>query len=716
MLVQARIEKEGGLTGLSGRRGPYCQMTLLRTRSTVRDFARALRAGNDADAARLAAEFGLPERLLTHRGLGPRGDVPEETAENALAVVAALVASAAGAGKPADVGAAARRHRLGDSQVLDLVAEEVEAAAVPGAPTAHPWAPGLAALDLAGRREHALLAAALLLRARAAEGAGCVEQARVLVERSLAAAPGLLPAVRDAAEYELCAGNWARAWDFADSISTDTVAEPMLRSLGKLRRPAAGAELGSRNRPCPCGSGRKYKACCREKDQHGLQHPLSVRAEALYAMIATYAQRAPRHQILDRTLACAIGAPHAAMLALDLAVFDGAAAERFLADRGHLLRPDERDLLRRWLTVPVDLYEVSWVRPGTELKLRSLVGGPQSVEQRDRLMSLSAVRLDLIVARLLPDGTGLRALGGLASIGRDQRRQACALFPGGPVAPGGGDFPERLLSAFSQQPRRQFVTGDREEYRFCETTMKAADPAAAWTALRDECQPAPEPPIQDLAGYRAHVEMAPARWWCQPAEDAIDHIGKVEPGILTNLGTVRRGPSGTFILTANSQARAAFLAAHVATVAPGAVVTGHSAQTAEELVGAPEDSGSEPDSGQAERRRHGVDLAPPQPVTMILEEYFLPLPLGLDHLAAEITCAHATDKMLAARDEDGMTPAEAAAAGGAGLERLAALLDDCEWRRRIAHESGEPTDLLPDPAELRRRIGISPTQAAARLR
>src|SRR5487761_389341 len=412
-------------------------MALLRTRSTFQGVAKALRAGDDADAARLAAELGLPARLLTHRGLGPGGSVQVEDAADALAVVATLAASPPGRGKPADVGAAAQRHRLGAPRVLNLVAEEVEAAAVPGAPAAHPWAAALAALDAPGLHDPDVRAAALLLRARAAEGAGCADQARALVERCLEAAPGLLPAVRDAAEYELCAGNWARAWRLADSIRTDSVAEPMLPALDELRRPASGAGQVSRNRPCPCGSGRKYKACCQEKDQRGLPHPLPVRVQALYAMIATYAQRGPRRQILDRLLACAAGAPQAALLALDLAVFDGGAAERFLADRGHLLRPDERELLRRWLTVPVDLYEVTWVRHGSQLRLRSLVGGPQFVELRDRLFSLSVGRLDLVVTRLLPDGTRPQALGGIASLSREQRRQACALFVRGPVPPGG---------------------------------------------------------------------------------------------------------------------------------------------------------------------------------------------------------------------------------------------------------------------------------------
>ena len=142
-------------------------------------------------------------------------------------------------------------------------------------------------------------------------------------------------------------GQLGRAWELASSIGSDGIAEPLLRPLDRLRQPAPGAERASRNQPCPCGSGRKYKACCRVRDLDGGVHPLPHRAPALYAMLATYARRGPNRNVADRMAACAIGAPHAAMLALDLAIFDGGTARRFLAARGHLLRDDERDLLRR---------------------------------------------------------------------------------------------------------------------------------------------------------------------------------------------------------------------------------------------------------------------------------------------------------------------------------------------------------------------------------
>jgi hypothetical protein len=61
--------------------------------------------------------------------------------------------------------------------------------------------------------------------------------------------------------------------------------------------------------------------------------------------------------------------------------------------------------------------------------------------------------------------------------------------------------------------------------------------------------------------------------------------------------------------------------------------------------------------------------------------------------------------MLEARDAAGMTPAEAVAAGGDALDRVLAKIDDCEWRFRRAEAEGK-SNSMPDPDELRRRLGI----------
>ena len=329
-------------------------------------------------------------------------------------------------------------------------------------------------------------------------------------------------------------------------------------------------------------------------------HPLSHRAPALYAMLATFARRGPNRMVTDRMAACAIGAPHAAMLALDLAIFDGGAARRFLAVRGHLLRDDERDLLGEWLAEPVDMYEVSSVRRGTELTLRSLVGGPQRIGQRDRMFSLSVRRLDIVIGRLLPDGARpdgggrhLQALGGMGILPRDLR-EAGALVG---VAVADVMFGEPVF-ALSQHVRHGpaqmvsefvatfgllsvvwgcsrlrsatvFQTADGDEYRWCETSIEVGSAGKAWLLLTRPCQPPPEPPIKDTDGYYAYLESLPERFWTRNTPDEVEYAGELQRGRLTNLGTIRRGRTG-FTVNANSVRRAADLEAVVLAAASAA--------------------------------------------------------------------------------------------------------------------------------------------------
>jgi hypothetical protein len=669
----------------------------------ARELASALRAGDDSAATGLAARAGVPRWLLTHREFGPRGRLDTGDAGEALGCISALAAR-----PPVNV-----VPGLAKPAVIDLVAEAVETAAAPGMTDEHPWARGIAALEDCGHP-----AIPMLLRARAAEGSGRSDEARQMIGSCLRLDPMLLPAARDAMEYELCAGNWARAWELASALGSDEIAETLLRPLDGLRQPAPGTERASRNQPCPCGSGRKYKACCRVKDLEGGVHPLPDRAPALYAMLATYAQRGPNRTAAERMAACAIGAPHAAMLALDLAIFDGGAAERFLAARGHLLRGDERDLLGEWLTEPVDMYEVSWVKRGSELFLRSLVGGPQRVWQRDRLFSLSVRRMDILIGRLLPDGALLpgggrhvQALGGMGILPRDLREAGEALFPRGPVAPRSVPlFPERLLSQFAGQSSPVFQTADGDEYRWCDTTIAVGSVEKVWPLLTRRCLAPPKPPIRDVDGYYAYLETLPERFWTRNSPGEIEYAGQIQPGRLTNLGTIRRGVSGLTV-TANSVRRAADLEAVVLAAASAAGcpanVTQRSALTADELAGRPPEADDGPDSREATCRRLGIEgVGSPEQRKLILEGYFLPIEHSLSDVAREINRELGYLSMLEARDAAGMTPAEAVAAGGAALDRVLARIDDCEWQLRRAEAEGKDTGMLPDADEVRRRLGI----------
>ena len=165
--------------------------------AVCRELASALRAGDDPAAAGLAARAGLPRWLLAHPELGPRGRLDTGDAGEALGCISVLAAGRTVALLPWPA----------EPAVIDLVAEAVETAAAPETTAEHPWARGIAALESCGHP-----ALPVLLRARAAEGAGRSDQARQLIGSCLRLDPALLPAVRDAMEYELCAGNWARAW------------------------------------------------------------------------------------------------------------------------------------------------------------------------------------------------------------------------------------------------------------------------------------------------------------------------------------------------------------------------------------------------------------------------------------------------------------------------------------------------------------------------
>lgn len=699
-----------------------------RVSSTYRRLAAALRAGDDATAASLAEKAQIPSVLLTEWSLGPCGAVDADTAALALGGVAALADSA----PPSP-------ECLRDSGAIAVVADAIELTAVnSGNGDSHPWAAGIGAIDPAG-----FPGVPELFRARAAEGSGHSDEARALVELSLRESPGLVPAMRDAMEYELCAGNWERASELASALGAGNglrnatgdrhgdqeVADRLHGSLERLQKPSPGAERAGRNQPCPCGSGRKYKVCCRAADLKGGVFTLADRAPALYAMLATFAQRAGSRTVTDRFRACAIGAPHADLLAVDLAVFEGGIGERFLAARGHLLRPDERDLLRDWLTQPVDLYEVTRVSAGSELTVRSMTGGPDRIRMRDRLLSLTAYRLDVIVTRLLPDGDRLpdggpllRVLGGIAKLDRSARRKPAlevfaeysparrAVGAGSPDASAVG-FPARLLSQFVPDGTPVCLTSDGDEYQFCETSIEVSGGRNdVWDVLTRPCVPAPEPPIRSMAGYDAYIADCPPRFWTRNDDGEIEYVGVSDADRLVNRGTVERTRKG-FKITANSVRRAEELVTIVLDAASEAgrtgKVTSQSAKTAQEMVGE-HDADDKPDGRAAMCRRFGIDQAliavPPREV--MVEEFFLPLEQSAagGTLVGQITRELTTRSMLEAREYDGCTPAEAVKAGGPALDKVLAMIDDCEWQ--LADAEPETALAMARPDELRRRIGL----------
>lgn len=609
--------------------------------------------------------------------------------------------------------------RLADPRIADLVADQVESEAARRPSGTAAWFAQLDALRVAAENVPAAEAGAMLLQARVHEGRGETDEARRLAEQALVLAPDLLPVIRDCAEYELCAGNWARAWQLASSIEDDDLASNLLSCLEALRKPAQapGSARPARNRPCPCGSGRKYKACCEGRESGAAPHPLERRAPALYAMLATYAQRSARRVIYARLRAQVPGSPSAFMFCLDLAVFDGGAAASFLAARGHLLREDERALLGQWLRTPLDLYEVAWTKPGSRLRLRGLVGG-QGIELDDRALSSSVGRLDLVFARLLPENLDgrPRALGGLAWLDRGERRAAVKLLSGAPAvntpdALEGGSLAQRVLGLIDAPAGPlELTTTDGDEVRFCTVVLDLDDADTTWDALLDLCEPALERRIRTIDDYRAlHARMPETFLW--DTDEEIESIVKLDTDGFVNVGTLRLDAlAGLIKITTNSEQRLDTLIELVRSQAPDAREFSRDVQTPEELAGPQERGDWKSASDRVIRRRLGLGLGleidEPAPRRIIYESYFLPVDLEDSGLAGRISRATMTANMLAAASIDGMTPAQALAAGGEPRLEALALIDDCEWRRRHKQEDGEDLTAMPDPDELREALGL----------
>jgi hypothetical protein len=313
-------------------------------------------------------------------------------------------------------------------------------------------------------------AAVTLLAARAAEGAGDSDTAERLVHEALTAQPDLPAALLDAGEYAACRGD-ARAADGYLRHSGHPPAEALGAALKRQLAPPQTA--AGRNQPCPCGSGRKYKTCCLAK----AVHPLTDRAEAVYALLATYAQRAAAAETLSQLIARSGGNPQSALLCVDLLLTDCGLTERFLRARGGWLRDDERALAESWQHIPIGLFEAREIQRGVGVTVRPLPGG-EPVFLKDRLFSASARRLDLFCGRVLHDGTRPRMFVVPARVPRDQRRELTMLLAGRSSA-------GQLAEFFAPLPEPQLRNADDHDYYDAEVVWEVPDEKRAWSRLAD---------------------------------------------------------------------------------------------------------------------------------------------------------------------------------------------------------------------------------------
>jgi len=475
-------------------------------------------------------------------------------------------------------------------------------------------------------------AAVRLLAARAAEGAGDSGTAEHLVHEALTEQPDLPAALLDAGEYAACRGD-ARA---ADGYLRHGGHPPAEALRGALKRQLAPPKAtAGRNQPCPCGSGRKYKMCCLAK----AVHPLTDRAEAVYALLATYAQRAAAAETLSQLITRSGANPQSVLLCVDLLLTDCGLTERFLRARDSWLRDDERALAESWQHIPIGMFEVREIQRGIGVTVHPLPGG-KPVFLKDRLFSASARRLDLFCGRILHDGTRPRMFAIPARVPREQRRELSALLAGRPSA-------QYLAEFFAPRPEPQLRNADGHDYYDAEVVWEVPDEQRAWARL---------------AGRLAEID------------DGILELHADSAGKVVSRGRVTR-ENRCWTLWANSRERLAELEEFVRAIAPGA----------REVRRKAERMGGEPH---------------PRARILAIESYFVPA----EEPVKDMPRRHSESWVADTVDDLGMTPREAALAGGDARAELEMLLDDMEWRNDREAEFGRP--VLMDVAWIRRELGV----------
>ena len=184
-----------------------------------------------------------------------------------------------------------------------------------------------------------------------------------------------------------------------------------------MRPPA----MAGRNERCPCGSGKKYKHC---HVGRGL-HPLVDRAGWLYVKLMRFMQ--VNHPLLPSAIADDIVESvvdpdlrvmvHESYLGVDLALFEGGIAQRFLDAKRTLLPADEVDLLQSWIDATRTVLEVERSRPGSMEVIDLATRGRSTVVDTvpDEPLGVGWK----IIGRLVPVGDSHRAYGGFLPVNDD---------------------------------------------------------------------------------------------------------------------------------------------------------------------------------------------------------------------------------------------------------------------------------------------------------
>lgn len=236
--------------------------------------------------------------------------------------------------------------------------------------------------------------------------------------------------------------------------------------------------MARRNDACPCGSGRKYKACHLGRETHSLDD----RAGWLYLKAARFlrARRPLATEELAGVVVDELGQRGVfdeladGPFLRDVVLHEEGAFGAFLAARDGLLPDDEALLAAQWALVDRGVFEVVKTT-GTQLELRDVARGDRirivNTHPSDRIRAGM-----LLVGRPLPVGETYRAFSGFMPLAHGHQDAMLAA-----IDTGDSDAIADALAAILAPPR--LANTDGEDLVAHTITWRVPQPGAVGTAL-----------------------------------------------------------------------------------------------------------------------------------------------------------------------------------------------------------------------------------------
>jgi hypothetical protein len=258
----------------------------------------------------------------------------------------------------------------------------------------------------------------------------------------------------------------------------------------------------SRNSPCPCGSGRKYKRCCLAEEKRVAR--AARFDDAVGRRIQDWTSKVASEQV-DAALEEFAG-PDRTMDDDDVQIFSawfhndrrlpsgGTPAERYAARDD--LPSDEREAASRIAAARLGLYRVLAVEPGRWIALADIVCGAR-VRVQSANVSREAVRWDILLGRVMvgepqslwgpvrlfkPDDepellAELRRLAGVGGDGSDEGMDLSAAFTDGAL-----ELMRFRPPSWDVEP--SFFTPEGDPMAHCQATWRVHEPVPARKRIR----------------------------------------------------------------------------------------------------------------------------------------------------------------------------------------------------------------------------------------